>query len=334
MAALVNASIEYESGQSQQPFAMMTDSSDHLTFSLSTKPWSQAAGYEYVIRPYGLATGGEITPAAAAGNNNVDVAALTAMMPGATGANATTGVLTVAAATNVAATRGTTNGYRITSITITNAGAIAAVAGTESTAFSETRGAAGGPPFIPVDSIEIGQVRLTSTVAAVVSASEIFQVVGTHQERSDSPVWSEDPIRGTITFAAALPLIHTGGVAKRVYARVATPIFAVIPHARNWKPAETSNSSSSQQYYDGVIGSFTSSLSQAGFDAALNDGITDTFQKKRGLNLLFRYRSDKNKTPYQITQGIPSIQRTFAAGANPTATIAISALQESVDFES
>jgi hypothetical protein len=63
----------------------MTDSGDRTVFSLAAKPWSNAPGYEYLVAPYGLVTGGEIT--VGTGNDNVQTAALTAMMPGATGAS-------------------------------------------------------------------------------------------------------------------------------------------------------------------------------------------------------------------------------------------------------
>jgi len=336
MATLVNAAIYYESGQAQQAFAAMTDAGAHTVFTLAAKPWSQVSGYEYTVAPYGLATGGAIIPAVAAGNNNVDVAALTAYMAGATGASATTGLLSVAASTNVACARGAgaPTAYIINSITVDTTGAIAVVSGTGSTAHSETRGAAGGPPLIPVGSIEIGQVRYTSSTAAAVLASEIYQVVGTHQERWDYPVWSENPLEGKITFASALPLIHTGPVAKKVYARVATPVFAEISRARDWVPAETSNSTSSEQYYDSTVGSFSSSLGQASFTVSLNDGVTDALLAKKGQNLLFKFSPDKNKAPYQITQGVLGVSRTFGVGANPSASVTVSASQASVDFAS
>jgi hypothetical protein len=231
MATLTNAGVFYESGQSQQSFATMTLDAAKTVASLSAKPWSQASGYEYTVAPYGLATGGTVTPAVSGTNNLVDVAALTAYMAGATGANATTGLLTVAATTDVSCTRGSaSNAYIINAITISSAGAIAVVAGSATTAFSTTRGAAGGPPAIPLASTEIAHVRLTTTAAAAIAASEISQVVGLSQERYDYPVWAENPIEGKITFAAALPVIHgtaaaTATATKLVYARVATPVF-------------------------------------------------------------------------------------------------------------
>lgn len=333
MATLNNAGIFYESAQSQQSYAAMTDSGDHKTFTLSAKPWSSVGSYAYTITPYGLATGGEIT--VGSGDDNVQTAALTCYMPGATGASATTGLLSVAADTSVAVTRGASSDtHCITSVTVDTNGAIVAVAGTDGTAFSETRGAAGGPPLIPVGSIEIGQVRTTSVTAGVITADEIYQVVGTHQERYDYPVWSENPLTGKITFAAALPLIHTGSVTKSVRARVATPIFAEIPRAKDWVPAETTNSVGSEQYYDGAVGSVSSSLGQASFTASLNDGITDAILAKKGQTLIFKFLPDKNKAPYQLTQGVVGIGRTFGVGANPTVTVTISASVATEDLAS
>jgi len=336
MATLTNAGVYYESGQSQQVFAALTDAGAHTVYTLTNKPWSQAAGYEYSVKPYGLATGGVITPSTAA--NKVDVSALTAYMAAATGAGATTGLLTKAATTDITVARGTAS-HIISSITIDATGAFAVVAGVTTTSFTETRGGNGGPPAIPLTSIELGQVRYSSTAEALVATTEIFQVPGTHQERYDYPVWSENPIEGKITFAAANPVIHGSAATvatatKLVYARVATPVFAEISRARDWVPAETSNSVNSEQYYDGAVGSFSSSLGQSSFTVSLNDGVTDALLAKKGENLLFKFSPDKNKAPYQITQGVLGVSRTFGVGANPSATVTISASQASVDFAS
>lgn len=341
MAVLNSAAVYYESAQSQQVFAAMTGNTARTTYSLTNKPWSSVSGYEYVVAPYGLITGGEVTPYSTA--DDINVAALTAMMPGGATASATTGIVSVNAVTDdsLTITRGTgSNTHCVTSVTVTSAGALAMVGGVATTGASTTRGSNGGPPNIPLGSIEIAQVKVTSTTSAVVTASEIYQVVGDSQERYDYPVYSTDPIRGQITFAAALPLTHasatTGAAtaAKLVYARVATPVFAEVSRARNWVPAETSNSTNSEQYYDGTVGSFSSSLGQASFEASLNDGVTDTLLAKRSANLLFKFSPDKNKAPYQITQGVLGVSRTFAVGANPTVSFTVSAQQESVDFAS
>lgn len=336
MALLTASQVEYEAAANQQAFANLSDSGDHIKFTLANKPWSQATGFSIVAGGYGVLTGFAITPAAAGGNNNVDVAAGTLYAPGMTGASTTTGQISINAATNIACTRGTTNGYRITAITIDSSGAVTAVPGTESTAFTETRGSAGGPPLIPVGSVELGQVRFTSTTAAVVSASEIYQVVGTHQERSDYPVPTIDPIAGTITFSEALPLIHTGTVAKRVSARIATPTFVPLAYARNFVPATNSASTNTETYYQRTRGTASLSLGSASFELSLEDGVTDDFVTKVAASptMLFKYKPDKNRTAYSVTQGIPSLAITNAPNAHPTATVTIAASQATVNFSS
>ena len=182
--------IRYEAGQTAYPFEAMTNGGDATVFSASFFPISNAAGFESVVAPYGLMTGGAITPHTDA--NKVTVAALTASMAGAATADAS-GVVAVAAAA-VTITRAATNVSKVNSITVDATGALAAVAGTDgaTTAFSEVRGAAGGPPFIPVGSIEIGQVRTVTSASAVVTAGQIYAVPGLHVERSDYPVFSLD----------------------------------------------------------------------------------------------------------------------------------------------
>lgn len=331
---LTNQGLFYESGQTPFAFAAMTHSGDQKTFTAASKPWSQRTNYAPVIAPYGLLTGGAVTPAAAGGNNNVDVAALTAMMPGATGASATTGVLSVSAATNVAASRGSSDGYRITSITVNSSGAIAAVSGTESTAFSETRGAAGGPPFIPVGSIEIAQVRFTSTSAAVVAAAEIYAVPGQHLEMSNLPTYSADYLSGKITFDSNLPLIHTGSVPKAVYVRGHTPIFAAIGSAKDWVPATDSLSAQALPFYRTTLSSVSSSMSAASFSVAFEDGVTDPILALSGENVMIKYMPDIAGTAYSLTQGVMGISITNPVRGISQGTVTLVAQQATKNYTS
>ena len=68
-----------------------------------------------------------------------------------------------------------------------SSGAYAVVAGTATTAFSETRGASGGPPFIPVGSVEVAQVRFDLITSAPITADEIFAAPGVHQRAVRQP---------------------------------------------------------------------------------------------------------------------------------------------------
>jgi hypothetical protein len=223
----------------------------------------------------------------------------------------------------------------VNSITINSSGAIAAVAGTDgsTTAFSETRGAAGGPPFIPVGSIEIGQVRVVSNTAAAITSAQIYTVPGLHVERSDYPVYALDYATGEVTFAEALPLIHTDGVGKKVFMRGATPLFSAIPNTSDWVPAESTYSITSTSTYDGPVGSASSALGQASFTALLRDGITDNFLAQKGKDLWFEFRPDRDKTvPKQLTQGVLGISRTFPSGGGSfSAACTVTPRVESVD---
>jgi hypothetical protein len=325
--------IRYEAGQTAYPFEAMADSGDHAVFEASFSPISNAAGAEPVVAPYGLLTGGAITPSGT--NNVVNVAALTASMAGVTGADAM-GVIAVAG-TTATITRPATNVSKVCSITVDNTGAVVVVAGTDGAAatFVETRGVAGGPPLIPVGSIEIGQVRVTTSAAAAVEANQIYTVDGLHVERADYPVYSLNYATGEVAFATDLPLIHTGPAPKKVYIRGATPLFAPIPNTSDWVPAESTYSISSTNTYDGPVGSASSSLGQASFSAVLKDGITDAFVSKKGQNIWVEFRPDRDKTvPRQLTQGIIGISRTFpAGGGNFTGACTITPSTETLDVK-
>lgn len=317
MANAENAKLQYEGGQTATPMTALTDSGDAKLFNSGASLWSKRSGYEPVVRPDGLVTGGAASVAVSGSNNMVDLAALTANVGG--------DLKTVGAQTDLSVTRGAaSNTHCITSITVTSAGAVVMVGGTASTAFSETRGAAGGPPYIPTTSIEIGQVRVTSITAAPIQASEIFQVVGVHQERADFPLYEVDYLNGNVQFSAALAAIHTGDVIKKVYASYAEPIFQELSKASDFVPSENSYSLNSTQIYGTTIGSTSSTLNQASFTAYLDDGVTDNLVGLKGESLWFRFYPDRYKTAHILEQGKLGISRTFPAGDEIQASCTIS----------
>lgn len=341
MATAENAKIQYESGQDLVSFVALTDQGDHKDFRSADALWSNRAGYTPSVKPNGLATGGAITPAASGTKEAVDVAALTCYLAGV--------LTTVAADTDVLAVRPgaspSSDHYKKDSITVNSAGAIAVVEGTAGSALSTTRGAAGGPPYIPTTSIEIGQVWMSAAATAVISADEIKQVVGTHCERYDYPTWEQKRANVTggvignagVLFASALPLIHSeaspvAGVAKQVYAQYYEPSFTDISKCENFIPPETSYSVSSKQIYGRTLGSSSSSLGQGSFTAFLEDGISDGLLSLKGQNLWFKFFQDaNNSTPYILTQGTLGIGRSFPAGDHVSAACTVSAETEAED---
>lgn len=329
MGTAENAKVQYESGQDLVSFVALTDQGDHKDFQSADPLWSNRAGYKPDVKPNGLATGGAASIAASATNDVVDVAALTCYLAG---------VLTsVNASVDESITRPTggspANTHNKSSITVTAGGAIAVVKGTDGTAFSTTRGAAGGPPLIAVGAIEIAQVWLSSATPAVITADEIKQVVGTHCERYDYPTWTEQRFNVSggiignagIEFASALPLIHTGSVTKAVYAQYYEPSFTDVPKSADFVPPETSHTVSSKQIYGMTLGSSSESLNQGSFTAYMEDGISDGLLALKNADLFFRFFQNRlNSTPYILMQGKLGISRTFPAGDQISAACTIS----------
>lgn len=320
MPTAENAKLQYEAGQQFYAMSALTDSGDQTTFNSSASLWSARTGFTPVIRPDGVITGGVVSAAASATNDAVDITALTANVNGASETNT--------AETDVTITRPATAVAKINSITYDkSSAAIVVVAGTDSsdTTFSEVRAAAGGPPLIPADAIELAQVRVTSDTAAAIAAAEIFAVVGTHRERYDYPLYDELREEGKICFTAALPSIHTGPLPKTVYASYSAPIFSDIQKATDFVPAENSHSVGSVQIYGGTLGSTSSTLNQSTFTAYLEDGVTDALVSLKDEILWFKHFPDRYKSPYTLTQGKLGIGRTFPAGDQIQATCTISA---------
>jgi len=318
------ARLDYEGGQQVTAMTPLVDSGDHKVFDSGAALFSKKTGFEPVVRPDGLATGGAVSAAVSAANDAVDAAALTCNLAGL--------LVTVATALDTLITRGTlANPAKVNSITVDNAGAIAVVAGTNGAAIVETRGAAGGPPLIPVGSIEIAQVRTTSDVAALIASTEIFATVGVHVERFDFPLFDVLPGTAQVSFLTALPLIHVGSLAKSVSASYAEPIFAEVPLAGDFVPPENSHSLQSTQVYGATIGSTSSSLNQGSFTAFLNDGVTDPLVVLKNEVLWFKFFPDRFKANNLLTQGKLGINRTFPAGSSIQAACTISADAEATE---
>lgn len=325
MAGNENSLLKYESGVVPTAMSTLTDSGDRKNFTSAASLFSESSGNAPDVRPDGLLTGGVVVPAVSGADDAIDIASLTCYLAGVN--------TSVTASVDESVTRAVTDVAIINSIQITSAGAVAVVPGIDSldATFNETRGAAGGPPYIVVGSIEIAQVRLTSNVVAPITVAEIFQTIGTHLEKSDFPVFIIDNTTGEVNFDVVLPASHTGDVAKGVFASYAEPVFTEQPFANDFVPADTSFSVSSEQVYGAVVGSAASSLGQGSFTAILNNGITDNIISRKGENLWFQYFQDKNKLPHILTQGKLGLSRTFGASDNPKVSATISASVESVD---
>lgn len=331
MPSAGNAIIYYEAGQSLVPMTALTDSGDKKIFNSADELWSDKGGYSPDIKPNGVLTGLVVSPAVSGTNDLVDVSG---------GALNLNGVVTpVAAGTDKSCLRGlTTDICRINSITITSAGAIAVVSGADHTAFSEVRGANGGPPWIPTGSVELAQVRLGALAAAAVLATEIKAIPNTHREQATFPTYEIEfgrvasGVMGVagVTFSSAPMASHSDDTGttikcKKVYAQYYKPELTAIPKSSDFKRPANSKSVSSTQIYGGAVGAVSSSLGQGGFKAYLTDGVSDGLLGEEGNKLWFKFKPDRLKTPYVITQGYLGVVEQYPAGSSIMADCTISA---------
>lgn len=325
MPTAENARLQYEGGQTAVPMSTLTDSGDHIKFTSPASQWSGKSGSKPDVKPDGLASGG-IVSAPGVGNDLVDVASLSVYLAGVKTA--------VTASLGETILRPTGAFARTSSVTVTTAGAIAIVAGLEAldAIFTEVRGGAGGPPYIPVDSIEVAQVRLNSAAAAIILSTEIFQVVGLHSERFDFPIWVENSSAGEIDFSAALSLIHAADVPKQVSASYSEPVYTDVQLAADFVPPETTHSQNSTPVYGGTIGSSTQALNQGTFTAFLRNGVDDPLVQLKNENLWFKFFPDRFESQHILTQGLLGVARTFPAGDSIQAACTVTAAEKALDI--
>lgn len=320
MPTAENALLEFEAGQDAVPMSELTDSGDRTTFTSPADLWSRRSGFAPVVRPNGIRTGGEVTPAASGTADAVDVGAATAFQDGDD--------VSVAGTTDLNVARPSTDTHLKASIVIDDTGAYSVVQGATGTSFSDVRGNAGGPPFIPDGQIEVGQVWYSSQTSGQIASEDIHQVVNVHQERSDFPLWDVDAFNGQITFLSALPAIHepsSDPAPKGVFASYAEPIFAEAQLASEFVPPENSHSVSSTQIYGTTLGSTSKSLNQGSFTAYLQDGVTDSLVQLKDEVLWFRFKPDRFQNQKILANGTLGMSRQFPAGDNIQANCTVSA---------
>lgn len=322
--------LEFEAGAVQYPWEELQDAGDGMTFESANAPWSMQGDVPTQVKPYGIETGARARPGEAA--DTVHVPAMTLAMPGSPAANDDGLVMT--SAQDVTITRGTApDSYIVNAITVDNAGDVVVIQGSAHTAFDDAHGENGGPPFIPEDSVMVAQVRTASADSAVLAGSEVMTVEGLHREMSTQPMYQRPNYAdGSVSFGSELPKIHAGGVAKKIFAIYATPIFQDLPDTTDYVPAETSHSVSSTETHQGARGSRSSSLSAATFSVIMDDNIRDPLLRQKDKEIWFRWRPNPARDlPYQLTLGTLGVSRANPASGDRTASCTIAAQSASVD---
>ena len=342
MASSQRGKIQIELSRTLVDFAVMADSGDHQVFTAAGGVFSGKSGFEPDVRPNGIVTGQRVLSVHAT-PDTVTIAAFTAF---------SMGVLHQVAAASLALTRPSTQTHKICSVVMDETGTIDEVEGTESTSFSETRDAAGGPPLIPVDSVELGQVRFSAQAPAVIAADEIYQDFGNHAEYADIPGFEIFNIgdgsfakvaakkNAHVLFNEALPLSHVGPAPKRVYIKYYTPSLTTLPKTADFKAAEVGVTKSSETMYEGsgvsgAIGSMKAdSVGDVSFTVFANDGITDAIIREKNEFATVKWFPDANRAPYLLSQGMVGIARDFPSGEQNKINVTVSCEKPSVEFSS
>lgn len=326
------AEIYMETGKTPLGLQLLEDMGDRRTFGLAAAELWAAMALEDV-RANGIIAGVNMgTPAASGLVDACDVAAVVAMLLGVS--------TPVAADSDIIITRPLTAVAKVNSFTVTDAGVIAVVAGLDSlsAAFSLVRGAPGGPPLIPVDAIELFQVKVTDDSPSVITLAQIvhttefaetFQInaigLGDHSKIATRR-------RAHVYFGRELPLIHTGPATRRVYAEISEPQKTLVAKTKDFKGAEKTASASTSQFYDEVENDVTYGLGTAGFNTKLVNGVSDMILASRGENRTFWFYPDKDKTDHTLTQGVVTVARTWDVSGSTMGAVAIVAQRETVEI--
>ena len=318
-----DAKLQVEHGFVFWDFEKGTDSGDHkkFTYSGAIKLFSLKKGQAPVVRPDGVRSGLKVKPALSGANNQVDVEAGSAFVGGMD--------LAINAVANLSVTRTPAGGtHQINSIVVNNAGAVSAIAGTEGGSFSATRGVAGGPPFIPVDQIEIAQVKLTSNTDAPILASEIDQNV---MERYDIPSFIIVHEEAAIVMLSALDLRHTGNVTKGIWVRHYEPVFNDIPEATNWKPVDKTAETQAGRTYDGPFSIGGEGLGEGSFEVMLKGEAGEILQSVINDTRWLRFYPDKFRTDHHLVCGKLTQEREYPPDNAMKATVTVTGVVAAIE---
>lgn len=283
-----NLRLMVEDSAAAAPLEQMTDSGDNRTFGSTGARFSlcekDASGVDRrpFVMPDGIQNGCLAAPAASGGNDLIDVAGGSAWIGGA--------VFSVLPQADISLTRPAVSMKRISSIVINGAGTVSVIAGTESAAYSNQRGAAGGAPYIPLGQLELATVRLDSATAAPVTESEVFFA----PEFTHTPSYRLLPYSASLKFSAPLPLIHTGNLAKNVWLTRFEPAFTQLdaaslrPPALSFEIDPATGNAARGKYKSGTI------------VIALSGDQTDLARRIDGTVRLFEFMPDSTQTRKEL----------------------------------
>lgn len=330
-----DAIIEVEVGTTYYPMEELTSVTSpaadvNKKFLTSAEFISPQEDLEPVVRIDGVVTG--LTLTAGDGYNEVDYSAGTVYINGS--------LISVTAGTVSDIPRPLVSGnVRVTALTVDSNGDVNKTSGAEGTS-SSTRGAAGAPPFLPVNEVLIGYVTATyyggsASGASLIAASEINDET---RERSTIPSYevvyhdgSGDDAQnvGVIELATVLPTIHAasktgpGTDVRAVYASYYAATFEQISGAYDWSFDEDIATIASKAYGDSAEEKALSTPSWSGSGSAYYDKVKDILNLVKNSKRWVKYYPDRDETPYWTGRAIIKVSRNMPVEDNLTATVTI-----------
>jgi len=324
-----------ETNATVNPLAAVEMSTQRIGNITGQTLWSNLSGKKPRIIPVGIISGGKITPAASGANDAVDVAPFTYYDENQVKRSN-------AGASGVAITRASNGTHRKNSIVVAAvSGTVSAIAGDDVigvSAFSDTRGDDGGPPWIPYSTyaIEIGQVFTSASAAAPITDDEIQQNRNQSMEVYDYPVFEvntlgdADNSTAFIKFSVDLPEIHSDDAGTTVYTKKTTaltyePTLTFVDFAGDFVPSEKTRTGNTATTYGGQTarGEPSIATSDATFttNPARNDTVSDYIKYQladRGEIVTVQYLPDADEPDkFRLEQGYLS-----GTSANPAEGLA------------
>jgi hypothetical protein len=266
-------------------------------FEGSAERFSGIEGNEPIVYLDGVESGCNISISATA--NAYDVSAGTFYIKG-------TSYSLSASTANTSLTRPTVDGnITVNAISVDTSGSLTVTAGSEGTT-STTRGAAGGPPFIPVDEVLLGYITLGFTSVSgglVVTASELDNDSKEYTYLPGYKVIYHDTAesKGLINFDAALNAIHTGSVTRNVYATYYAPLSWVeISDSKDAVTTSDQSTVKSQAYDDDTEGTSMGIKSWSGSFDYYDDKVSATMLREldETRKRWFRFYPDRDGTEH------------------------------------
>ncbi len=287
----------------------MADSGDAKNFTCAGTRFSLCRGDENgldrrpQVRLDGLRNGCKVIPASSGDDDSIDVYPGSAWISNAQ--------VNVTGVTDLSLTRPSSPLVKIISVTVDLAGSVIVIDGAEGSAISQTRGADGGPPYVPAASVELATVQLLSSASGDIDNDDVFFA----PEWRHAPAYRLLPYSAEVEFAAPLAAIHTGATTRGVWITWYEPQLSQLD-VMSFSPPVSGIS------VDPGSGTSSSSGSQVGsMTLALSGTQADLARRIDGKVRLFEFMPDSSGSRKEVSYLGVEISAAYSASYSPGAGI-------------